>query len=103
MKPSLSSRLFNQTQIMGETYSLEELIGILLRYLRQSAEAEFGNLGSKLVVGRPVHLSGTQAGTDDDLPVNRLRAAFGNAGFEHVHFLPEPVAAAYKYQRQLDH
>ncbi|HEX9264563.1 MAG TPA: Hsp70 family protein, partial [Candidatus Binatia bacterium] len=32
-KSYLASRLFNQTQIFGETYSLEELIGILLRYL----------------------------------------------------------------------
>ena len=103
MKSYLASRLFNQTQIMGETYSLEELIGILLRYLRQSAEAEFGDLGSTLVVGRPVHFSGTQDEADDEFAVNRLRAAFGNAGFEHVHFLPEPVAAAYKYQHQLDH
>src|SRR5207344_2748727 len=96
-------RLFTQTQILGETYALEELIGILLRYLRHSAEAEFGELGSKLVVGRPVHFSGTQDEADDEFAVNRLRAAFGNAGFEHVHFLPEPVAAAYKYQHQLDH
>ena len=103
MKSYLASRLFNKTQIMGETYSLEELIGILLRYLRQSAEAEFGDLGSTLVVGRPVHFSGTQDEADDEFAANRLRLAFGNAGFEDVHFLPEPVAAAYKYQHQLDH
>ena len=103
MKSYLASRLFKQTQIMGETYSLEELIGILLRHLRQSAESEFGDLGSTLVVGRPVHFSGTQDKADDEFAVSRLRAAFANAGFEHVHFLPEPVAAAYKYQHQLDH
>ena len=102
MKSYLASRLFNQTQIFGETYSLEELIGILLRYLRQSAESEFGDLGSTLVVGRPVHFSGTRDIADDEFAINRLRAAFRNANFEHVHFLPEPVAAAYKYQRQLD-
>jgi hypothetical chaperone protein len=103
MKSYLASRLFNQTQIMGETYSLEELIGILLRYLRQSAEAELGDLGSTLVVGRPVHFSGTKDGADDEFAVKRLRAAFGNAGFERVQFLPEPIAAAYKYQQRLGH
>ena len=56
-----------------------------------------------LVVGRPVHFSGTKSADDDDFAVNRLRTAFRNAGFEHVHFLAEPVAAAYKYQQQLDH
>ena len=103
MKSYLASRLFDQTQILGETYALEELIGILLRYLRKSAEEQFGDLGSTLVVGRPVHFSGTRDEADDDFAVNRLRAAFAKAGFESVHFLAEPVAAAYKYQQRLDH
>jgi hypothetical chaperone protein len=60
-------------------------------------------LGTSLVVGRPVHFSGTKTVDDDDFAVNRLRAAFRNAGFDHVYFLAEPVAAAYKYQQQLDH
>jgi hypothetical chaperone protein len=103
MKSYLASRLFTQTQILGETYSLEDLIGILLRYLRKSAEEQFGDLGSTLVVGRPVHFSGARNAADDEFAVNRLRVAFGNAGFANVHFLPEPVAAAHKYQHQLDH
>ena len=103
MKSYLASRLFSQTQIFRETYALEELIGILLRYLRKSAEVQFGDLGSTLVVGRPVQFSGAKDQADDEFAVNRLRAAFANAGFEKVQFLPEPVAAAYKYQQRLDH
>jgi hypothetical chaperone protein len=103
MKSYLASRLFQQTQILGETYALEELIGILLRYLRKSAEAQFGDLGTTLVAGRPVHFSGTKDNADDDFAISRLRVAFRNAGFEDVHFLPEPVAAAYKYQQSLNH
>jgi hypothetical chaperone protein len=103
MKSYLASRLFKQTQILGETYALEELIGILLRYLRKSAEEQFGDLGTTLVVGRPVHFSGTEDDADDEFAVVRLRVAFKNAGFDNVHFLPEPVAAAYKYQQRLDH
>ncbi|MGH7854890.1 MAG: Hsp70 family protein [Candidatus Binatia bacterium] len=103
MKSYLASRLFKQTQILGETYALEELIGILLRYLRKSAEEQFGDLGSALVVGRPVHFSGIKDDADDEFAVSRLRHAFDNAGFDDVHFLPEPVAAAYKYQQRLDH
>jgi hypothetical chaperone protein len=102
-KSYLASRLFQQTQILGETYSLEELIGVLLRHLRKSAEAQFGDLGSTIVVGRPVHFSGTRDEADDDFAVDRLRTAFAKAGFSDVHFLPEPVAAAYKYQQRLDH
>jgi hypothetical chaperone protein len=103
MKSYLASRLFTQTQILGETYDLEGLIGILLRYLRKSAEEQFGNLGSTLVVGRPVHFSGAKDEAEDEFAVNRLRAAFGTAGFTNVRFLQEPIAAAYKYQQRLDH
>lgn len=102
-KSYLASRLFKQTQIFNETYSLEDLIGILLRYLRKAAEEQFGDLGNSIVVGRPVHFSGARDDTDDEFAVSRLQSAFRAAGFDQVHFLPEPVAAAYKYQRQLDH
>jgi len=102
-KSYLASRLFSQTQIFNQTFSLEELIGTLLRYLRRSAEAQFGDLGGSLVVGRPVHFSGTKTQADDDFAVERLRKAFAIAGFDDVHFLPEPVAAAYKYRQRLDH
>jgi hypothetical chaperone protein len=103
MKSYLVSRLFTQTQIFGATYDLEDLIGILLRYLRKSAEAQFGDLGSTVVVGRPVHFSGAKDAADDEFAVNRLRAALARAGFTNVHFLSEPIAAAYKYQQRLDH
>jgi hypothetical chaperone protein len=103
MKSYLASRLFTQTQILGETYDLVDLIGILLRHLRKSAEEQFGDLGSNLVVGRPVHFSGAKDSADDELAINRLRAAFRNAGFTNVRFLPEPIAAAYKYRQRLDH
>jgi hypothetical chaperone protein len=103
MKSYLASRLFTQTQILGETYALEDLISILLRHLRKSAEEQFGDLGSTLVVGRPVHFNGARDAADDEFAVSRLRAAFGNAGFTNVHFLPEPIAAAYKYQQRLGH
>jgi hypothetical chaperone protein len=102
-KSYLASRLFTQTQIFGETFSLEDLIAILLRYLRKSAEEQCGDLGATLVVGRPVHFSGAKSDEDDKFAVDRLRSAFCSAGFADVHFLPEPVAAAYKYCQTLDH
>ena len=84
MKSYLASRLFTKTQILGETYSLEELIGVLLRHLRKSAEEQLGDLGSTLVVGRPVHFHGANDELDDDFAMNRLRSAFANAGFTDV-------------------
>ena len=102
-KSYLASRLFKQTQIFNETYSLEDLIGILLRYLRKAGAEQFGDLGTRIVVGRPVHFSGARDDSDDESAVRRLQSALRMAEFDQVDFLPEPVAAAYKYQRQLDH
>ena len=102
-KSYLASRLFTQTQILGVTYGLEDLIGILLRHLRKAAEEQFGDLGTTLVAGRPVHFSGTRDDTNDELAMGRLRTAFASAGFDKVQFLAEPVAAAYKYQQRLTH
>jgi hypothetical chaperone protein len=102
-KSYLASRLFNKTQIFGATYTLEEMIGIILKELRKIAEAEFGDLGSALVVGRPVHFSGAMVVAEDEFALTRLRVALRKAGFDNVLFIPEPVAAAYKYQLTLDH
>jgi hypothetical chaperone protein len=102
-KSYLASRLFNKTQIFGRTYTLEDLIGIILRELREAAERQFGDLGSALVVGRPVHFSGTSDDSEDEFALTRLRVALRKAGFDDVYFIPEPVAAAYKYRSTLDH
>lgn len=61
MKSYLASRSFRHTYVFGERYRLEELIAIILRQLRRAAEVQFGDLGSPVVVGRPVHFSGPAA------------------------------------------
>jgi hypothetical chaperone protein len=103
MKSHLASRLFQQTQVFGHTYTLEELMAMIIRDLRSAAEAEFGAIGTSVVAGRPVHFSGARNEDDEAFALSRLRAALAQAGFEHIIFEYEPVAAAYEYERQLDH
>ena len=103
MKSHLASRLFTDTNLFGFSYTLEDLIAIILRDLRAGAEAQFGKLDGNVVVGRPAHYSGAANEADDEFAVSRLRAALQLAGFEHVSFEFEPVAAAYQYEQQLDH
>src|ERR671910_749960 len=76
---------------------------MIVRELRVAAESQFGRLGKTVVVGRPAHFSGAKEENDDSFALNRLRSAIEAAGFEQVTFEFEPVAAAYKYQMQLDH
>lgn len=102
LKSFLASRLFTSTNVFGTVLSLETLISHLLRGLRENAERSLGPLGKHAVVGRPVRFVGGDA-SDETLALARLRAAFAVAGFPHVTFEPEPVAAAWHYERRLDH
>jgi hypothetical chaperone protein len=103
MKSHLASRLFRETYVFGEKYTLEALIAIILRELRSAAATQFGDIDSRVVVGRPVHFSGAGRAEDDAFALSRLRAALEQAGFEDIVFEFEPVAAAYEFESQLDH
>ncbi|MBO0859695.1 MAG: Hsp70 family protein [Chloracidobacterium sp.] len=101
MKSHLSSRSFTHTNILGRNYSLDDLIAVLLRKLREGAEKNLGDFGKKAVIGRPVHFVGAGNENDDDFALNRLKLAAQKAGFEEIAFEFEPVAAAYQYEQNL--
>ncbi|MBO0723252.1 MAG: Hsp70 family protein [Blastocatellia bacterium] len=103
LKSHLASRSFTQTTILGRSYSLDDLIAIIVRKLKEASEKSLGDLGPAVVVGRPVHFSGAKDIEDDDFALGRLKSAIEKAGFERVRFEFEPVAAAYQYEQKLDH
>jgi len=103
MKSHLASPLFKHTVIFNYSYTLEELIARFIRELKAAAEAQFGEIGTSVVVGRPAHFSGAEDGAADDLALGRLQSALEQGGFTQVEFELEPVAAAYQYEQQLDH
>jgi hypothetical chaperone protein len=90
IKHHLGSRAFRGTVVRGRLLTPEALVAVLLRQMRQRADAWFGTEVRRAVLGRPVHFDGD----DDAFAEGRLRAAAELAGYEEVHFLPEPVAAA---------
>jgi hypothetical chaperone protein len=102
MKSYLPSRLFRHTNILGRNFALEDLIAMVVQAIRAAAEAQFGDLGRRVVVGRPVHFSGAKSKADDEFALGRLRAALTAAGFDDVIFQFEPVAAALQYQTALE-
>ncbi len=103
LKSYLGSPLFKHTNIFNSTFTLEDLIAIIIRQLKAAAEAQFGDIGTRVVVGRPAHFSGAEDEEGDAFALHRLQAAIERAGFEHIEFTLEPVAAAYQYEQQLDH
>jgi hypothetical chaperone protein len=103
MKSHVASRLFTHTTLFAFTFSIEELISVIIRELRKAAEEQFGAIGTSVVVGRPVRFSGAKNEADEEMALRRLQTALEEGGFEQVVFEYEPVAAAYHYEQQLDH
>jgi len=100
IKSFVANATFEGTRIAGRLASVEELIALMLIAIRRDAEQASGSLGEALWVGRPVRFVGAKA--DEELALGRLRRAFGRAGWTNVTFVPEPVAAAYHYCRQIE-
>src|SRR5258708_27921891 len=97
---SLKSALatpYTGTMIFGKKYSLEALISLYLRAVRERAGALLGAEITDVVLGRPVHFVGAERDDDDRYAEDRLRKAAHLAGFERVDFEFEPVAASQPY------
>jgi hypothetical chaperone protein len=90
---------FTSTLIFGRRFSIEELISLILKGLRGSAENDQLPLGTTVTAGRPVRFTGQFA--DEQLALQRLTEAFGMAGFADVTFVAEPLAAAYKFASRI--
>ncbi|MFO0562578.1 MAG: Hsp70 family protein [Polyangiales bacterium] len=103
LKSFLASTLFTTTVVFNRTYSLEELVAIVIGQLRREVEAQHGAISNKIVMGRPVRFVGDEGDGEEALPLRRLRKAAALAGFEDIVFEFEPVAAAHSYERTLDH
>jgi hypothetical chaperone protein len=103
LKSFLSSRTLAATEVFGRRVALEELISVILRDVRNAAEAQFGVPVRSAVVGRPVRFVGADTEADSEYAVSRLTDALLKAGFEQVTFTLEPVGAAFYYESTLDH
>ena len=97
---SLKSELatsYEGTSVFGHYYKLEELIALFLQRVRERVEHETGEAAEGVVLGRPVNFSGSENGEGNGRAIARLRDAALQAGFRHVTFELEPVAAALHY------
>ncbi len=102
-KSYLTSRLFSSASIFNVTYSLEQMIALVLAQLRRACEAEGGRPVARVAAGRPVRFVAEDGKVEDDYAVGRLLESFRLAGIDEVAFEYEPIAAAYYYERGLDH
>lgn len=99
IKTFLPDTAFEQTAIYGQRYTLEELICFFLKTMKTRGEAMIGQEVSDLVLGRPVIFS--EDSQRDALAQERLLASARLAGFTHITFQMEPIAAALAYESTL--
>lgn len=95
IKTGLRSGAYHGTKVFGRYYTTEELIACILRHVRQRSEQYLDQPVQRAVIGRPVIFSHDPA--VDQLAEEKIRRAAHLAGFAHVDFMPEPVAAAAFY------
>ncbi len=103
LKSFLSSRTLISTEVFGRKRTLEDLISIIIRDVRNEAERQFKAPLRRVVVGRPVRFVGSESDADDLFAQSRLETALRTGGFEEISFEFEPVGAAYHYESTLDH
>jgi hypothetical chaperone protein len=95
-KTFAASPLFTDTLIYNKRLKFEDLLAGFLRQVRGHAGIEFPK---RVVIGRPVSFAG--AAPDEALARTRYEAALRLMGFEEIHHVYEPVAAAYFFAQRL--
>lgn len=98
LKRFLPRESFKGTVISDRHYSLEELIALFLRKMRETANQFYNVDVTKVVMGRPALYSTNEA--EEKTAVKRMEKALKMAGFTEIHFCPEPVAAAYSARNE---
>ncbi len=100
-KTFAASATFQETRIFRDRYRFEDLLSTFLRTLVRHGESRLDWGARNVVIGRPVQFAGYNP--NDDLAMQRYRAAFGKLGADHARYVYEPVGAAFFYARRLNH
>jgi hypothetical chaperone protein len=97
---SLKSHLGSDlgTYLHSKRYTLADLIGVILREMKERAEAHFGSAITSIVLGRPVVFVSANRG---ETAQNQLEQAARQAGFKQMVFQLEPIAAALAFENSL--
>ena len=99
IKTFAASSLFQGTLVFAKRQSFEDLMEVFLRKLKTYAGDEWPQDVSTVIAGRPVRFAG--GNPDEDLAIARYNEALTRAGFPEIHYVYEPVAAAYYFAQSL--
>jgi hypothetical chaperone protein len=99
IKTFAASALFQGTLIYAKRHKFEDLMEVFIRRLSNYAGDNWPSDVSRIVTGRPVHFAG--ASPDPVLATERYNEALSRFGFPEVHYVYEPVAAAFYFAQNL--
>ncbi|MBI5653633.1 MAG: Hsp70 family protein [Chloroflexi bacterium] len=95
VKTGLRDPSYEGTQVFDRFYTVDELIALILRQMKNTAEDQLGEASDAVVLGRPVQFS------DDDAITARAEEILFKgarlAGFRDIRFELEPIGATFYY------
>jgi hypothetical chaperone protein len=92
-----SSLIEDRTQVGGRRLALSDVVGMFIRHMKSKAEDFAGAPVDSVVHGRPVRFVDGDDAADRKAQETLERLA-REAGFAHISFTYEPLAAAYQYE-----
>lgn len=99
IKRVLPNKSFLGTRIATTLYKAEDLVALIILFLKKQADDFLGQNITTAVIGRPVVFD--ENPEKDQLAQERLAKAVRIAGFETFYFQMEPIGAAFTYERQI--
>jgi hypothetical chaperone protein len=90
-----------QTEVAGRAVPFRQLLAQFIAELKRRGEQAAGRGFQSVVLGRPVHFIDDDA-VADKLGEDTLADIARSAGFHHIAFQYEPIAAAFDYESQID-
>ena len=101
LKSVLGSALVHETtRIRASSLTFKDIIGRFVGHLKARLDAHVGKTVEQIVIGRPVRFVESGASNDADAQ-GTLESIARAAGFKHVAFQYEPIAAALDYEQSV--
>lgn len=95
-----SSLMEEKTYINSRFVAYTEILGYLIKHIKQQAEKYLGHELTRVVLGRPVRFH-DHDDKKDKLAEETLKKVARQQGFKTIHFQYEPIAAALAYEQNI--
>lgn len=102
LKSLLGSRLMEEyTLVNGQSIQFFDIVVLFFKELKRRCEAHVGHPIERAMLGRPVHFVDDNP-ERDALAQATLGRAASEAGFTHIDFQLEPIAAAFDFEQRVN-